>query len=123
MLSFAEAYEEAETLEEINYDRKTPGRRQLGMWVLEKKPTWAVVLVAVRERIPSKSRFGGLAWYISRWRWKTQRWNRGREIRFNDKTFRDLFCFGGPLKWARVEALELLEADKHLEAMGEVGTP
>lgn len=106
MLSFAKPWEEAETLEDISFERQQPRRQHLGVWVLKEHKPWALLLVACREKDPNKARWTLPVWYLTRWRRRWDVWQNFRDIRLTDKVFKDLLCWGGPLKWARDELVE-----------------
>lgn len=103
MLSFAPAWEEAETLEEISYERDHPRTQHLGIWVLHERGTWADLLVAVRVRDYARNRWTPPHWHLTRWRRQWDIWRKTRDMRFKSRAFKDLFCWGGPLKWAHEE--------------------
>jgi hypothetical protein len=101
MLSFAESFEEADTLEEICYDKNgrfkrdvVPVRMHLGAALIRKEGPWATLLVAVRKRKTPLKEWGDVCWILTKWRKKGGRWHNQVDFHVPPGLFEDLFGQG-----------------------------
>lgn len=122
MLSFAEAFEEVDELQDICYDMAAKRgteeglvRKHLGTWILRKKGPWAVVVVATVERWKPSMDWGNPLWTLAKWRKMRGRWHNWTEFRVTDD---DMFywLFGMPgtsiMHVIRSEVDEALERER-----------